>query len=61
MKESLEIALQHAVDALLKEQGVEAEVAVQLTRPKQKEHGVYAANVAMPLDGRLNQPSRIVA
>ena len=61
MKESLEIALQHAVDALLKEQGVEAEVAVQLTRPKQKEHGDYAANVAMPLAGRLNQPSRIVA
>jgi len=61
VKESLEIALQHAVDALLKEQGVEAEVAVQLTRPKQKEHGDYAANVAMPLAGRLNQPSRIVA
>ena len=61
MKESLEIALQHAVDSLLKEQGVEAEVAVQLTRPKQKEHGDYAANVAMPLAGRLNQPPRTVA
>lgn len=61
MKESLETALQHAVDALLKEQGVDAEVAVQLTRPKQKEHGDYAANVAMPLAGRLNQPSRSVA
>lgn len=61
MKESLEIALQHAVDALLKEQGVEAEVAVQLTRPKQKEHGDYAANVAMPLAGRLNQSPRSVA
>lgn len=61
MKESLENALQHAVDALLKEQGVEAEVVVQLTRPKQKEHGDYAANVAMPLAGRLNQPSRSVA
>ena len=61
MKESLEIALQHAVNALLKEQGVEAEVAVQLTRPKQKEHGDYAANVAMPLAGRLNQSPRIVA
>lgn len=61
MKESLETALQHAVDALLKEQDVEAEVAVQLTRPKQKEHGDYAANVAMPLAGRLNQPSRTVA
>jgi len=61
VKESLEIALQHAVNALLKEQGVEAEVAVQLTRPKQKEHGDYAANVAMPLAGRLNQSPRIVA
>ena len=61
MKESLEIALQHAVNVLLKEQGIEAAVAVQLTRPKQKEHGDYAANVAMPLAGRLNQPPRAVA
>jgi len=61
VKESLEIALQHAVNVLLKEQGIEAAVAVQLTRPKQKEHGDYAANVAMPLAGRLNQPPRAVA
>ncbi len=61
MKQSLEQVLQHAVDTLLKESGVEADVAVQLTRPKQKEHGDYAANVAMPLAGRLNQPPRAVA
>ena len=61
MKETLETALQHAVDTLLKEREVEAEVHVQLTRPKQKEHGDYAANVAMPLAGRLNQPPRSVA
>ena len=61
MKESLKTALQHAVDTLLKEQGIETGVEVQLTRPKQKEHGDYAANVAMPLAGRLNQSPRIVA
>ncbi len=61
MKQSLEIALQHAVDSLLKENGVEAHVRVQLTRPKQKEHGDYAANVAMPLAGRLNQSPRVIA
>jgi len=61
VKQSLEIALQHAVDSLLKENGVEAHVRVQLTRPKQKEHGDYAANVAMPLAGRLNQSPRVIA
>ena len=61
MKQSLEIALQDAVDKLLIENGVEADVRVQLTRPKQKDHGDYAANVAMPLAGRLNQPPRSVA
>ena len=61
MKQSLENALQDAVDQLLIENGVEADVRVQLTRPKQKDHGDYAANVAMPLAGRLNQPPRSVA
>ena len=61
MKQSLENALQDAVDQLLTENGVEADVRVQLTRPKQKEHGDYAANVAMPLAGRLNQPPRSIA
>lgn len=61
MKQSLENALQHAVDQLLKENGVEAGIQVQLTRPKQKQHGDYAANVAMPLAGCLNQPPRTVA
>ncbi len=61
MKQSLETALQHAVDQLLTESGVEAHVRVQLSRPKQKEHGDYAANVAMPLAGRLNQNPRAIA
>ena len=61
MKQSLETALQHAVDQLLKENGVEAHVRVQLTRPKQKEHGDYAANVAMSLAGQLNRAPRAVA
>lgn len=61
MKQSLETALQHAVDQLLHESGVEAQVRVHLTRPKQKGHGDYAANVAMPLAGRLNQSPRAIA
>ncbi|MCF7820963.1 MAG: arginine--tRNA ligase [Mariprofundaceae bacterium] len=61
MKQLLENALQHAVDQLLKESGIEAGVHVRLTRPKQKEHGDYAANVAMPLAGCLDQPPREVA
>ncbi|MDT8376004.1 MAG: arginine--tRNA ligase [Mariprofundaceae bacterium] len=61
MKQSLEHALQHAVDQLLKENSHEAHVRVQLTRPKQKEHGDYAANVAMSLAGHLNQSPRAIA
>jgi len=61
VKQSLETALQHAVDLLLKDHGVDAHIRVQLTRPKQKEHGDYAANAAMPLAGHLGQPSRAVA
>ncbi len=61
MKQSLETALQLAVDLLLKEHGVDVHVRVQLTRPKQKDHGDYAANVAMPLAGQLNQPPRVLA
>jgi len=61
VKQSLETALQLAVDLLLKEYGVDVHVRVQLTRPKQKDHGDYAANVAMPLAGQLNQPPRVLA
>ena len=61
MKQSLENALQHVVDQLLKEKGVETGIQVQLTRPKQKEHGDYAANVAMSLAGQLNRAPRAVA
>lgn len=61
MKQTLETALQHAVDTLLKENSVKAHVRVQLTRPKQKDHGDYAANIAMPLAGQLKLPPREVA
>jgi len=61
VKQSLETALQNAVEALLKENNVEAHIDVQLSRPRQKEHGDYAANVAMPLSGPLKQPPRQVA
>ncbi|MDX8395539.1 MAG: arginine--tRNA ligase [Mariprofundaceae bacterium] len=61
VKQALEQALQQAVDTLLNEQGVDAQVKVQLTRPKVKEHGDYATNVAMPLAGRLQQAPRAIA
>lgn len=61
MKQSLENALQHAVDQLLKENGLEAGIQVQLTRPKQKEHGDYASNVAMAMAAKLNKNPREVA
>lgn len=60
MKQQLELALQKTVNALLAEYGVEATVGVRLSRPKLKEHGDYAANVAMPLAGRLGmKPAEI--
>jgi len=61
VKQSLESALQTAVELLLEESGKNANVTVQLTRPKQKEHGDYACNVAMPLAGCLNQSPRAIA
>jgi len=61
VKQSLESALQQAVDTLLRESGVEDSVTVQLSRPKQKEHGDYACNVAMPLAGPLGMAPRAIA
>lgn len=61
MKQRLETALQHAVEALLHASNIEAHVRVHLTRPKQPEHGDYAANVAMPLAGQLQLPPSVVA
>jgi len=53
VKRELEASLQLAAEALLSEHGEENGVRVVLTRPKTQGHGDYAANVAMPLAGRL--------
>ena len=65
MKQQLESSLQLAVEALLAEHGGEHDEAsapqVVLTRPKIREHGDYACNIAMPLAGRLGSKPRDVA
>ena len=65
MKRTLEQALERAVEELLADYGVEHEGAavppVTLTRPRQREHGDYAANIAMPLAGRVGKKPREVA
>ena len=65
MKQALEQALQHAVDTLLQDAldaGADTKkVEVKLSRPKVKEHGDYAANVAMALAGLLKKNPRQVA
>ncbi len=53
MKQKLETALQQAVDALLSKYGAQTGMRVTLTRPRQKAHGDYACNIAMPLAGHL--------
>lgn len=61
MKQALEEALQCAVDTLLQDTPDAKKVVVKLSRPKVKEHGDYAANVAMPLSGILKQNPRQLA
>ncbi|PIQ32295.1 MAG: arginine--tRNA ligase [Zetaproteobacteria bacterium CG_4_9_14_3_um_filter_49_83] len=61
MKQQLEQALQQSVDMLLGESGISESVEVQLTRTKQKEHGDYAANVAMPLAKTLKMAPHAIA
>ena len=62
MKQALEQALQQALEELLKDYPDAQAPQVQLTRPKVKEHGDYAANVAMPLARVLRQkPQQIAA
>lgn len=62
MKQALEQALQQALEVLLKDYPDAQAPEVQLTRPKVKEHGDYAANVAMPLARVLRQkPQQIAA
>ncbi len=61
LKEQICQALQQAVDSLLTGIDTSKAPTVVLTRPKQKEHGDYAVNIAMPLAGLLKQNPRQVA
>jgi len=65
VKQELESSLQLAVEALLNEQAIEQNKQdtprVFLTRPKVKEHGDYATNIAMPLAGKLGMKPHDVA
>lgn len=62
MKQALEQALTVALEELLKEHPDAVVPEVHLTRPKMKEHGDYAANVAMPLARILKKsPQQIAA
>jgi len=61
LKEQICQALQQAVDSLLTGIDTNKAPTVVLTRPKQKEHGDYAVNIAMPLAGLLKQNPRQVA
>jgi len=62
VKQALEQALQQALKTLLAEHPDAVMPPVVLNRPKQKEHGDYAANVAMPLARVLKQsPQQIAA
>ncbi len=62
MKQALEKAIKQALETLLAEHPDAAMPPVVLNRPKQKEHGDYAANVAMPLARVLKQsPQQIAA
>jgi len=65
VKQELESSLQLAVELLLGEQASEQSEKnaprVVLTRPKIREHGDYATNIAMPLAGKLGMKPRDVA
>jgi len=62
VKQALEQALEAALKELLKDHPDAVAPEVQLTRPKMKEHGDYAANVAMPLARLLKKsPQQIAA
>jgi len=61
LKQKLETSLQQAVKALLSEHGLDVEMKVILERPRVREHGDYAVNIAMPLAGRLRMKPQDVA
>ncbi|RMH59889.1 MAG: arginine--tRNA ligase [Zetaproteobacteria bacterium] len=58
MKQILEAALQQAAAQLLGDSSV---LPVQLSRPKLKEHGDYASNIAMVLSRRLRRKPQEIA
>ncbi len=61
LKDLITQALQDVVTILLADIDTGKTPSVVLTRPKQKEHGDYAVNIAMPLAGLLKQNPRQVA
>ena len=61
LKDEITHALQEVVSKLLADAHTSKKPVVALTRPKQKEHGDYAVNIAMPLAGILKQSPRQVA
>ncbi|MDX8404771.1 MAG: arginine--tRNA ligase [Mariprofundus sp.] len=61
MKQALEQALEQALTQLLAEHPDAQVPPVVLTRPKQRDHGDYSANVAMPLARILKQSPQQIA
>jgi len=61
VKRQLEKSVQLAVEALLSEHGLDCGIKVVLERPKFREHGDYAVNVAMALAGHLKMKPHAVA
>ncbi len=61
LKDQICQALQDVVDSMLADLDSVKTPVVILTRPKQKEHGDYAVNIAMTLAGPLKQNPRQVA
>jgi arginyl-tRNA synthetase len=62
MKEALEAQLEVALARILEDLGGDATAPrVVLDRPRQKTHGDYACNVAMPLAKDLGRPPREIA
>ncbi|MBN4073463.1 arginine--tRNA ligase [Mariprofundus ferrooxydans] len=61
MKQALEQALQQALETLLSEHPEAVIPNVVLNRPKQKDHGDYAANIAMPLARILKRSPQQIA
>ncbi|MDX8387017.1 MAG: arginine--tRNA ligase [Ghiorsea sp.] len=61
LKDQICQALQDVINTLIADQELKKTPQVVLTRPKVREHGDYAVNIAMPLAGLLKQNPRQVA